>query len=219
MTIIRWALFFVILAGTSTVVTLHLRKDIDVFSFEKWTKLQEIDYLSTLPAGLLSHTSIRAPVKSKKSNILRPHPHMGARDENGQLGYVPDPSPHHLKQSQGIQEKYAKACALTPKEAEGPGGNKVLQKIEPLPRQTTPRVLCMVYTISSNLENLQAIVDTWATDCDGFIAASNKTIPYLGSLDLTHMGPEAYNNMWQKVRSMWAFAYDNYRAQFDYFYM
>ena len=34
-----------------------------------------------------------------------------------------------------------------------------------------------------------------------------------------HEGPESYFNMWQKIRSMWAYAYDNYRNDYDFFHI
>jgi glycoprotein-N-acetylgalactosamine 3-beta-galactosyltransferase len=81
----------------------------------------------------------------------------------------------------------------------------------------------MVYTVHfpPNYENhnLRAQAETWGRQCDGFIAASNFTDHDTGSINLTHMGPETYGNMWQKVRSMWAYAYDHYREEFDYFHI
>jgi hypothetical protein len=80
----------------------------------------------------------------------------------------------------------------------------------------------MVYTYEPNHNtNLQAIVDTWAEQCDGFFAASNATNPYLGAIDFSvyQQGPEDYGNMWQKVRAMWYYAYKNYRNDYDYFFI
>ena len=68
-------------------------------------------------------------------------------------------------------------------------------------------------TLSGNKKNeklIEAIINTWGNKCDGFFAASNYTNTELGILDVPHRGEESYNNMWQKVRSMWAFVYDTY---------
>lgn len=46
--------------------------------------------------------------------------------------------------------------------------------------------------------------------CDGFMVASTKTDKDLGTVNIPHEGPEEYNNIWQKVRAMWSFIYDNY---------
>ena len=82
-----------------------------------------------------------------------------------------------------------------------------------------PRILCAVYTTEKAHEQLQAIVDTWGWRCDGFFAASTKTVPDLGALDLPHLGKEEYLNMWQKTRSILAFIFDNYIDEFDYFHV
>ena len=41
----------------------------------------------------------------------------------------------------------------------------------------------------------------------------------VGAINLLHKGPEAYANMWRKVRSMWAYAYDHYLEDYDYFHI
>lgn len=46
--------------------------------------------------------------------------------------------------------------------------------------------------------------------CDGFMVASTKTDRKLGTVNIPHEGPEEYNNIWQKVRSMWSYVYDTY---------
>ena len=61
----------------------------------------------------------------------------------------------------------------------------------------------MVYTHSNRHDGqLRALTETWAKHCDGFLAASNLTDKSLGAVDLWHEGPEIYNNMWLKIRSM-----------------
>lgn len=55
--------------------------------------------------------------------------------------------------------------------------------------------------------------------CDGFMVASNKTDVNLGTVNIPHEGPETYNNIWQKVRSMWSYIYDNYYTKYDYFHI
>lgn len=65
----------------------------------------------------------------------------------------------------------------------------------------------------------RGIAQTWAKGCDGFFAASNYTDPPIGAIDLPHFGEEDYTNMWQKVRTMWSYAYEQYRDEYDYFYI
>jgi hypothetical protein len=92
------------------------------------------------------------------------------------------------------------------------------QKLNAMPGPK-PRILCLVYTHQGSHPTLQVLVDTWATQCDGFIAASNATDPAVGAMDLPHDGPEAYGNMWQKVKSMWKYANDHYLDDYDYFHI
>ena len=42
------------------------------------------------------------------------------------------------------------------------------------------------------------------------MVASTKTDVALGTVAIPHEGPEEYNNIWQKVRAMWSYVYDNY---------
>jgi glycoprotein-N-acetylgalactosamine 3-beta-galactosyltransferase len=51
------------------------------------------------------------------------------------------------------------------------------------------------------------------------MVASTKTDVALGTVNIVHEGPEAYNNIWQKVRSMWSYIYDNYYTEYDYFHI
>jgi hypothetical protein len=82
---------------------------------------------------------------------------------------------------------------------------------------TPPRILCGVYSHGGNHHLVADIADTWGWRCDGFYAASTKTERDIGAVDLPHQGPEQYNNMWQKTRSMVAFMYDYYLDDYDYF--
>ena len=89
-------------------------------------------------------------------------------------------------------------------------------------RRRRSKILCMVYTVhlpNDNHYNLRAQAHTWGRRCDGFIGASNYTDHSIGAIDLLHQGIEDYSNMWQKVRSMWAYAYDHYKDEYDFFYI
>lgn len=151
--------------------------------------------------------------------LLVGHPSFpGARNGQGEWGYVADPSTDRLVVSSSAAEV---GCNNSLSMIEGEGGNQVLRKIKLSrpSRQSSPRILCLVYTHSGALQNLQAVVDTWAKECDGFVAASNLTLPDIGSVDLVHAGPETYGNIWQKIRSLWVYAHQNYLNQFDYFHV
>jgi glycoprotein-N-acetylgalactosamine 3-beta-galactosyltransferase len=82
------------------------------------------------------------------------------------------------------------------------------------------RVLCLIYTMeSSHATNIRAIRETWAPGCDGFLAFSTHSDPRLPAISLPHEGIEEYNNMWQKVRSIWSFVGKHYKSDFDWFYI
>jgi hypothetical protein len=107
---------------------------------------------------------------------------------------------------------------------EGKGGKQALEKIRKgvVSAQKEPlksKILCMVYTNEHGHDRLRAQFHTWARQCDGFIGASNLTDPSIGAIDLPHDGPESYGNMWQKVRSMWAYAHSNHYRDYDYFHI
>lgn len=49
--------------------------------------------------------------------------------------------------------------------------------------------------------------------------ASTKTDPSINAVDIPHEGDEEYGNIWQKVRSMWSYVYDNYYNEYDWFHI
>jgi glycoprotein-N-acetylgalactosamine 3-beta-galactosyltransferase len=51
------------------------------------------------------------------------------------------------------------------------------------------------------------------------MVGSNKTDPSIGAVNIIHEGEEAYGNIWQKVRSMWGYIYDNYYEKYDWFHI
>jgi glycoprotein-N-acetylgalactosamine 3-beta-galactosyltransferase len=55
--------------------------------------------------------------------------------------------------------------------------------------------------------------------CDGFMIASTKTDQSLGTVQIDHDGEEKYENIWQKIRSVWSYVYDNYYNDYDWFHI
>jgi glycoprotein-N-acetylgalactosamine 3-beta-galactosyltransferase len=83
-----------------------------------------------------------------------------------------------------------------------------------------PKIMCLVYTMeTAHANSIRAIRETWASGCDGFLAFSTRSDPRIPAISLPHDGPEDYNNMWQKVRSIWRFAATHYADDFDFFFM
>ena len=81
-------------------------------------------------------------------------------------------------------------------------------------------ILCAMYTHAPMQDLARAAALTWGYQCDGFLAFSSssnssKQSPQeaahaaLGVVThVSHNGPESYGNMWQKVRSLWAYLAD-----------
>lgn len=112
------------------------------------------------------------------------------------------------------------------KGSEGEEGFKVLDKVRKgviksknEGDKNETRILCMVYTHSERKDFMEAITNTWGTQCDGFFFASNVTDSRMGSIDIPHLGRESYDNMWQKIRSTWDYAFRNFLDSFDYFHI
>jgi glycoprotein-N-acetylgalactosamine 3-beta-galactosyltransferase len=61
--------------------------------------------------------------------------------------------------------------------------------------------------------------ETWAGGCDGFLAFSTESDPRLPAMAIQHDGPEEYDNMWQKSRSIWKFVGKHYIDDFDWFFL
>jgi glycoprotein-N-acetylgalactosamine 3-beta-galactosyltransferase len=51
------------------------------------------------------------------------------------------------------------------------------------------------------------------------LAASNKTDRAIDAVDIAHEGPEVYDNLWQKFRSITSYLYDNYYDKYDWFFI
>lgn len=80
-------------------------------------------------------------------------------------------------------------------------------------------MLIAVFFIDISITNNMLVSFLYRPKCDGFMVGSNKTDVSLGTVDIPHEGPEEYNNIWQKVRSMWSYIYDNYYDKYDWFHI
>jgi hypothetical protein len=80
------------------------------------------------------------------------------------------------------------------------------------------RIFCGIYTMEANHDtNVKATRNTWAKKCDGFIAFSTKDDPTIPAVAIMHEGKEAYDNMWQKSRSIWKYVHAHLRDKYDFF--
>jgi hypothetical protein len=187
---------------------------------------------------------IPIPPLNQTINANLSHPHAGARFQNGSLGYIADPTALRKSISEDLSyfdrithlhARYRKGsfsqdinltsdhiCNLGPgRSLEDEGGFKLLTEkiVVSEPVDASPRILCSIYTYRKmrDLARIQAL--SWGYQCDGFLAFSTETIPELGMLEILHQGEESYQNMWQKVRSIWAYISDHYLEEYDWFHL
>lgn len=154
-------------------------------------------------------------------------PHRGAMDEHGVFGYVHDPT---------FLKKNPRTFSPSPEEIEcnkNDGNKKMLTQkvfVDTAAHQAAERmaeahgkprakIFCLVYTVAENHDRINPILETWGSKCDGLMIASTETDRNLGTVNIPHEGNEEYNNIWQKVRSMWSYIYDNYYSDYDWFHI
>lgn len=156
----------------------------------------------------------------------RPHPFAGARDEHGHWGYMHDPTylrTHKLEFTFHPLGQFLTSICDTPlgEGEEGKHGIHGLNKIkivnEDYPNKK--RVLCIIYSHSNRHDHVRAAAETYGQRCDGFMAASNLTDRSIGAVDIPHEGPEVYGNMWNKVKSIWAYVLEHYMEDYDFFHI
>jgi glycoprotein-N-acetylgalactosamine 3-beta-galactosyltransferase len=87
-------------------------------------------------------------------------------------------------------------------------------------QQQKVKVFCMIYTHSNRHDVVRSIAATYAPQCDGFLAFSNVTDPAIGAVAVPHIGPERYDNLWNKIRSMWHYIHEQGLVdQYDLFHI
>jgi len=162
------------------------------------------------------------------SSIEDEQPRLGAVDEDGRQDYIHDekslrnnPPTFHL-------DNKVKNCAnhddnykmLTKRVAVDIDTHNLLESQAKKPNgKPRAKIFCTVYTIAANHDRLPPILQTWGPRCDGFMVASDKTDPELKTVNIRHEGEEAYGNIWQKVRAIWKYVYDNYYEGYDWFHI
>jgi len=165
------------------------------------------------------------------TNDYKDHPHQGAVDENGLHGYIHDVT--HLRKNPiplGWNETTFQAnCAqnnISVDQYHWPAlerlrvyNERTTQKDNNNPKLRPSKILCGVYTSSHLRAGLDKIRETWGPKCDGFFAGSNLTDKVLDTVNVLHMYDENYQNMWQKVRSIWSYMYDHYYDDYDWFHL
>ena len=149
-------------------------------------------------------------------------PLMGLPPGSGAVAVsVPVPGLNH----RFAQEQYASGTlpdipGRSPCELNGLPHGKLLARIPIAAPVTAPdvRIFCGLYTMEKNhATNVRAVKETWGKRCDGFVAFSTASDASIPAYKIEHEGDEAYDNMWQKSRSIWKFIAAHFAADFDYF--
>ena len=85
------------------------------------------------------------------------------------------------------------------------------------------KILCSVYSYEGGVQRTDTIWETWGKRCDGFFIASSESNLTTGHTHMPTMLEESrahrYDTIWQKVRNMMAYIYDNFLESFDYFHI
>eukprot|EP00536_Pseudo-nitzschia_multiseries_P009513 jgi/Psemu1/200882/e_gw1.267.18.1 len=160
------------------------------------------------------------------SNAPRPHPHGGARDENGLWGYVHDPTILLQKPPEFtvLPEEKEDFCKEVGDGLEGGGSlatRLYRERIKIAKPDKSVKVFCGIYSYPGNNAQTDAIRRTWGKRCDGFMTASTETNHELATIDLPHFGEweGKYRGIWQKVRSMISYIHDNFLDDYDFFFV
>lgn len=186
---------------------------------------ERLQIVRNTPPKLLEYVDVTLAREGDGNNASRQHPHMGAADEHGNLGYSYDET--FLRQNPppfdftSVEEK-AEACKtrdshhkmLTEKVFVDLEADRVANENA----RARPRILCVIFTVQSSHGKLEAISRTWGSKCDGIVYASDKTDPTIGTVNILHEGEENYHNIWQKNRAIWSYVYDNFYDKYDYFH-
>jgi glycoprotein-N-acetylgalactosamine 3-beta-galactosyltransferase len=86
-------------------------------------------------------------------------------------------------------------------------------------RRSNSRVLCMVVTTSNKHDSdLHDVRTTWGKNCDGFIAFSNATNLDVSAIQTPVAGGDSYENLGEKTRAMFKYAWYHFGHQFDWFF-
>jgi glycoprotein-N-acetylgalactosamine 3-beta-galactosyltransferase len=87
--------------------------------------------------------------------------------------------------------------------------------------ENLPKVLCLIYSVARRKKQMQAQNDTWAPRCTKTLFLTDIPVPGLPTQVLKHDGEESYENMWQKLRAMYRYAYSivmYHPEEYEWFY-
>jgi hypothetical protein len=156
------------------------------------------------PKVPLRHTNLEIVQKATAVDISylavhgghKDHPHMGAKDEEGNWGYVHDEKalsrdPPPFSWPDGYEQE---ACSLRDNNFRMLT-ERVVVDTEYDKKMTDSgvkrdKIFCLIYTIESGHPRIPFIRETWGPKCDGFMVGSTKTDKSLGAVEIPHEGEE-----------------------------
>jgi glycoprotein-N-acetylgalactosamine 3-beta-galactosyltransferase len=156
------------------------------------------------PAPFFYKSSFNNNNDNKNLSICDVPPGVGEEGPAGIRGL------YKLRQALLVQQQ-TEAAAVAVGAGDGSKGESQPQQV---------KVFCMIYTHSHRHDVVRSIAATYAPQCDGFLAFSNVTDPSMGAVAIPHLGPERYDNLWNKIRSMWHYIHDQGLVdQYDLFHI
>jgi len=180
----------------------------------------------------LLRRKVRAFFKTRRQH--HPPPAEINRNDDEKDFYFDLLNNYHVEDRTGVTGTWSLEMEPTcnPPGAQGPEtvmGYEILAKKIRIANLTTtataiaqhrrPRLLCLMYTHSKMRDLARSMALTWGWKCDGFLAFSTETLRHFGMVDLVHVGPETYKNMWQKTRAIWGYVGKHYMDDYDYFHL
>lgn len=179
------------------------------------------------------HKSKTVSFLKHHSNQHFAHPHAGAKDKFGHWGYVHNAAV--LRQIPlsfiVLAEEKHEVCAQVGQATDEKDNSKLISQVfnQVIKVSKTAvsalassiKVFCAVYSYPGNRNQTNAIAMTWARRCDGYMTASTETIDNLAVVNLPHFGTGVgkYSGIWQKVRSMVSYFYDNFLNNYDFLFI
>ncbi len=174
-------------------------------------------------------TNVTLPSKEKlikpgeHARIPPPEKRIGP---NGEVGYVHDPK-FLLKNPRKFQIAPAdvgQVCAPPGEGVEYPAGAKNLKNIrhhmETSKASRDVKLFCTVYTYTNKTYNTDVISETWGKKCDGLLYASDVSNAESGHMHMPSLSRHGfeYSSMVQRMRAIFAYLYDNFLDDYDFFH-